>query len=198
MKSPSSISERDRQLIADALKGNQKAYEQLFSHYRNAVFHLVQKIVKREEDAEDLMYVAFAKAFQNLDKYEPTHSFATWLFRIASNASIDFLRKKTAEGMGVVVSSGNGLVESVTERLESTQLSPEEKVIREQRHHMIHHLVDQLEPDLARVIKLRFFEEYSYDEISAALHLPLGTVKTQIHRARKALFQFLKEKPGQF
>jgi RNA polymerase sigma factor (sigma-70 family) len=193
MSPQKAVADRDMTLIERAKAGDQKAYERLLHYYDKAVYHLILRIVRGEEDAEDLMYITFTKAFRNLDKYEPTHSFVTWLFRIASNTAIDFLRKKTISTVSMNTDDKDRRGEQATElQINSEDSNPEEKIIRQQRHHYIQQLVKQLDPDMEKVIRLRFFEEYSYDEIATELHLPLGTVKTQIHRAKKALFQLIK------
>jgi len=193
MSPQKAVTDRDRDLIERAKAGDQKAYEALLQYYKKAVYHLILKIVRGEEDAEDLMYITFTKAFRNLDKYEPTHSFVTWLFRIASNTAIDFLRKKTINTVSINAEDKDRRGETGAElQINSEDSNPEEKIIRQQRHHYIQQLVKQLDPDMERIIRLRFFEEYSYDEIAKELQLPLGTVKTQIHRAKKTLYELIK------
>lgn len=193
MSPKKAVAERDIALIERAKAGDQKAYEALLHYYEKAVYHLILKIVRGEEDAEDLMYITFTKAFRNLERYEPTHSFVTWLFRIASNTAIDFLRKKTISTVSINTEDKDRRGEHAVElQINSEDGNPEEKIIREQRHHYIQQLVKKLDPEMERIIRLRFFEEFSYEEIATELHLPLGTVKTQIHRAKKALYQLIK------
>jgi len=189
----------DLELIALAIQDDQRSYAELVERYRKSVFYLILKIVKTPEDAEDLTYITFTKAFKNLDKYAPTHAFSTWLFKIASNASIDFLRKKTIDTVGIAsgveTQPGEVLLDN---KMVAPILNPEERVIREQRLKIVQQVVQHLDPDFEQVIRLRFFDEYSYDEIASELNLPLGTVKVQIHRAKKLLQSILKDSSDKF
>lgn len=189
----------DLELIELAKNDDQRAYAELLERYRRSVYYLILKIVKAPEDAEDLTYVTFTKAFRNLDKYVPTHGFSTWVFKIASNTSIDFLRKKSIETVGIALGSDIQPGEVVLDnKVASGTLNPEERIIKEQRMEIIHDVVQHLDEDFEKVIRLRFFEEYSYDEIASELNLPLGTVKVQIHRAKKLLQSILKESAEKF
>lgn len=181
--------------MVDAAKaGDQKAFGLLVSKFRKAIYHVILRIVKNPEDAEDLTFMTFSKAFRHIDKYMPTHAFSTWLFKIASNTAIDFLRKKRIQTVSL---SGNKddseLVDQyLANKFVSETLTPEEAIIHQQRSAIVHQLVEHLDPAFARVIELRFFKEYSYEEIASELDLPLGTVKVQIHRAKKALYEMVK------
>lgn len=189
----------DLELIEQARCENQRAYAELLERYRKSVYFLILKIVKAPEDAEDLTYVTFTKAFRNLDKYVPTHGFSTWLFKIASNTSIDFLRKKSIDTVGIAMGSEIQPGEVVLDnKVIAPILNPEETIIKEQRLKIVHEVVQHLDGDFERVIRLRFFEEYSYDEIANELNLPLGTVKVQIHRAKKLLQSILKDSTEKF
>lgn len=189
----------DLDLIELAKQDDQRAYAELLERYRKSVYFLILRIVKTPEDAEDLTYVTFAKAFKNLSKYVPTHGFSTWLFKIASNTSIDFLRKKSIDTVGIALGSDIQPGEVILDnKVIATTLNPEEKIIREQRLKIVHQVVQHLDKDFEKVIRLRFFEEYSYDEIANELNLPLGTVKVQIHRAKKLLQSLLKDSSEKF
>ena len=189
----------DLELIALAIDNDQKAYAELLERYRRAVYFLILKIVRNPEDAEDLTYVTFTKAFRNLHRYEPTHGFSTWLFKIASNSSIDFLRKKRIDTVGISMGGDFEPGEVVLDnKVVAYTLNPEEKIIKDQRMKMIQEVVKHLDVDFENVIRLRFFKEYSYDEIATELNLPLGTVKVQIHRAKKLLYSILKDSADTF
>lgn len=179
---------KDQELISLALKNDQRAYTELLNRYRKSVFHLIKRIVHNDEDSEDLTIIAFSKAFNHLDKYAPTHAFPTWLFTIASNASIDWLRKKKLPTIEMNDQLQNTIhTELSTNNWPSTAESPEQGIIRQERHHYIKELTHLLSPELQTVIELRYFRELSYEEIANELQIPLGTVKVQIHRAKKAL-----------
>lgn len=179
---------KDQELISLALKNDQRAYTELLNRYRKSVFHLIKRIVHNDEDSEDLTFITFSKAFNHLDKYAPTHAFPTWLFTIASNASIDWLRKKKLPTIGMNEQLQNAIHSEIgTNHWPSTVESPEQGIIRQERHHYIKELTHLLSPELQTVIELRYFRELSYEEIANKLQLPLGTVKVQIHRAKKVL-----------
>lgn len=179
---------KDQELISLALKNDQRAYTELLNRYRKSVFHLIKRIVHNDEDSEDLTIITFSKAFNHLDKYAPTHAFPTWLFTIASNASIDWLRKKKLPTIGMNEQLQNAIhAEVSTNNWPSTVESPEQGIIRQERHHYIKELTHLLSPELQTVIELRYFRELSYEEIANELQLPLGTIKVQIHRAKKVL-----------
>ncbi|MCO5230445.1 MAG: sigma-70 family RNA polymerase sigma factor [Chitinophagales bacterium] len=184
----------DLELITQAIEGSQTAYTELLNRYKKSVYFLILKIVKNNEDAEDLTYVTFAKAFKNIDKYVPTHGFSTWLFRIASNASIDYLRKNAIETVGISMGYENEVGEVFLDnKIVASAPNPEERIIREQRLKFVQSIVQHLDSDFEKVIRLRFFEEYSYEEIANELNIPLGTVKVQIFRAKKLLQTLLKD-----
>jgi RNA polymerase sigma-70 factor (ECF subfamily) len=184
----------DQALVEAAKTGDQKAFGLLVAKFRKSIFHVILKIVKNPEDAEDLTFITFSKAFRHIDKYMPTHAFSTWLFKIASNTAIDFLRKNRIQTVSL---SGNKddsemVDQFFANKIVSENYTPEEAIIHQQRSAIVHQLVEHLDPSFAKVIELRFFKEYSYEEIASELELPLGTVKVQIHRAKKALFEMVK------
>jgi RNA polymerase sigma factor (sigma-70 family) len=179
---------KDQELISLALRNDQRAFTELHNRYRKSVFHLIKRIVHNDEDSEDLTIITFSKAFNHLDKYTPTHAFPTWLFTIASNASIDWLRKKKLPTVGMNDQLQNAIHTDVSKgNWPTVAESPEQGIIRQERHHYIKGLTHLLNPELQTVIELRYFRELSYEEIANELQLPLGTVKVQIHRAKKAL-----------
>ena len=183
----------DLELIEKALNNDQSAFSELHERYKDAVYYLILKIVKTPEDAEDLTYITFAKAFGNLYTYESTFNFSTWLFKIASNSAIDLLRKKSIQTLGI--SNDEDLAKdeiSVSRIYQTSYDDPEELIIKEQRKILARNVVGHLDKNMEKIIRLRFFDEYSYEEISKALDLPLGTVKVQIHRAKKLLQSILK------
>lgn len=186
----------EEELIEAARNGEEKAFAFLVSRYRISIFHLILRIVKSAEDAEDLTFITFSKAFRHIDKYQPTHAFSTWLFKIASNTAIDFLRKKRLQTISLSGQVGKDENEPMENYLANKVLSetpnPEEEIIHKQRADLVHQLVSRLDNAFAKVIELRFFKEYSYEEIAEELQLPLGTVKVQIHRAKKILYEMVK------
>jgi RNA polymerase sigma-70 factor (ECF subfamily) len=151
---------------------------------------MLLKMVNNRNDAEDLTLEAFGKAFKNIHQYSPTYAFSTWLFKIASNNCIDFLRRK--KGTYVAIDNNSDSVQNnETVRLKSKEPDPEEKLIRQQKAILLHRVVRRLKPRYRTLVELRYFREYSYEEIAKELELPLGTVKAQLFRAREMLFKMI-------
>jgi len=185
---------RDYNLVQLALeKGDQKAYADLMNNYRDSLFFMMLKMTNDATDADDLTIEAFGKAFKNLSQYTPDFAFSTWLFKIATNNCIDFIRKKKKMTFSMNIGfDSNEEGTEIAHNIPSETLDPEEKFIENQKIKLMRDIVERLKPHYRDLIKLRYFEEYSYEEISEALDLPLGTVKAQLFRAREFLFNILK------
>jgi RNA polymerase sigma-70 factor (ECF subfamily) len=147
-------------------------------------------MVNNRSDAEDLTLEAFGKAFKNLHQYSPIFAFSTWLFKIASNNCIDFLRKRKGVTISIESNEQNENGEQI--KLKSKELNPEEKLIRMQKAILLRKVVRRLKPRYQTLVELRYFKEFSYEEISKELNLPLGTVKAQLFRARGMLFKLIE------
>jgi len=192
-KNLSDRAKRDLDLVDAALGGNQRAYTQLMSAYRENIYFMMFKMVNNRDDAEDLTIEAIGKAFKRLEQYRPDFAFSTWLFKIASNNCIDFLRKKkkaTLVSLDQGYSNEDG--DEMTIDIEEDNLNPEQAFMKEQRKEEMHKIVDQLKAKYKQLVELRYFEEMSYEEIADELNLPLGTVKAQLFRARELMFEILK------
>lgn len=186
---------KDFVLIDAAIQeGDQQAYAQLMERYRNSVYYMLLKMVKNSDDAEDLTIEAFSKAFKNLAKFKKDYTFSTWLFRIATNNCIDFIRKKRLETLSIHSSYTNDEGSPIPIDIKDRQLDPQEQAIKEQKIELVRAFVDMLPPKYRRLVELRYFKEYSYDEIAKELDAPLGTVKAQLHRARELLYDIVKGK----
>ena len=182
---------QDYELVQLALKGDEKAFTRLLSRYKDAIYFMLLKMVNSRSDAEDLTLEAFGKAFKNLHQYSPTYAFSTWLFKIASNNCIDFLRRK--KGTYLPIENNSDPIENPEAiRLKSKELNPEEKLIRQQKAILLHRVVRRLKPRYRVLVEFRYFREYSYEEIAKELNLPLGTVKAQLFRAREMLFKLIE------
>jgi RNA polymerase sigma factor (sigma-70 family) len=186
--------QRDYNLVRLALeKGDQKAYADLMNNYRDSLYFMLLKMTNDATDADDLTIEAFGKAFKNLSQYTPDFAFSTWLFKIATNNCIDFIRKK--KKMTFSMNKGFDYNDDGTEvahNIPSETLDPEEKFIEKQKIKLMRDVVDRLKPHYRELVKLRYFDEYSYEEIAEKLDLPLGTVKAQLFRARDFLYNILK------
>jgi len=182
--------QRDYKLIKLALdNGDQHAYAELMNHYRDSLYFTMLKMTGDPHDADDLTIEAFGKAFKNLTQYTSEYAFSTWLFKIATNNCIDFMRKKSKGNF--TVNSGIG-EDDMSSQVINLSPDPEEQFIKDQKIHLMHEVVQRLKPHYKKLIELRYFKEYSYEEIVQELNLPLGTVKAQLFRSREFLFNILK------
>ena len=179
----------DCKLVEMAEAGDQKAYAELMNRYRDAIYYMLLKMVNNSVDAEDLTIEAFGKAFKNIKQYTPSFAFSTWLFKIATNNCIDFIRKK--RGNTFSVDQVDDPSDSSSMVIQSGTLDPEENLIKKQKEVLLRNIVNQLKPRYRNLIELRYFKEYSYEEIAKEMNLPLGTVKAQLFRARELLFNIL-------
>ncbi len=184
----------DFKLVDQAGNGDQKAYAELMKRYKKPLYHTVLKMVRNVDDAEDLTIESFAKAFRNLDKFKKDFSFSTWLFRIATNNCIDFLRKKRLETMRIAGTLRDSNGDEVTIDIKDAKLNPQEEAIRDQKNEIIRLIIHKLPPKYQTLVNLRYFQELSYEEIAEELKAPLGTVKAQLHRARELLYDLVKDK----
>jgi len=185
---------RDYQLVCQARDhGNQKAYADLMNTYREPIYYMLLKMTNSSTDADDLTIEAFGKAFKSLSQYTPEYAFSTWLFRIATNNCIDFIRKKRAKMVSIdnIYTSSDG--EQIGIDIASETLDPEEKIIEKQKIIMMREIVSRLKPHYRTLIELRYFDELSYEEIAQELNLPLGTVKAKLFRARDLLYNIYKD-----
>jgi RNA polymerase sigma-70 factor (ECF subfamily) len=182
--------QHDFLLVQKARQGDEKAYAELLGRYRDAIYFMLLKMVNNASDAEDLTIEAFGKAFKNISQYTPNFAFSTWLFKIATNNCIDFIRKKRASTISLDQSNDDPETTSVT--LPSDTPDPEASLINSQKIKLLRDVVGKLKPRYRTLVELRYFKEYSYEEISEELDLPLGTVKAQLFRARELLFNILK------
>ena len=182
--------QHDFMLVQKAREGDQKAYAELLGRYRDAIYFMLLKMVNNPSDAEDLTIEAFGKAFKNIGQYTPNFAFSTWLFKIATNNCIDFIRKKRAATISL--DQSNDDPETTTVTIQSDTLDPEAHMINSQKVKLLREVVNKLKPRYRTLVELRYFKEYSYEEISQELELPIGTVKSQLFRARELLFNILK------
>lgn len=196
MSIPSDLSSAtDQQVVAWARDGHEAAYRELVGRYERPVFSLIYRMVRDRERAEDLAQETFVKVLNALDTYRPEYKFSSWIFKIANNAAIDQLRRRELDTLSL-----DGAPDAVTtERQESTALqladrgeSPLQELEARELGGQIEAAISRLRPEYRSCILLRHVEGYAYDEIAEMLDLPLGTVKTYIHRARAELRELLE------
>ena len=177
----------DYRLVQEAINNkSERAYAELMDRYRDSIYFMLLKMANSKDDADDLTIEAFGKAFRKLHQYTPNYAFSTWLFKIASNNCIDFIRKKKKNTFSLnrSVDEDGGEMEM---DIKADVLDPEENYIRDQKIQMMQDVVKKLKPRYRTLVELRYFKELSYEEIADELNLPLGTVKAQLFRARDFL-----------
>lgn len=179
----------DLLLVDQAKKGEEKAFAALMNRYKDSIYYMLIKMVGNPSDAEDLTIEAFGKAFRSLDSYTPKFAFSTWLFKIATNNCVDFIRKKQFSPTPFDHMQDN--LDNLTANIQSDLPDPEESLIIHQKIAALKDIVNQLKPRYKALIELRFYKEYSYEEISEELKLPIGTVKAQLYRAKNLMYNIL-------
>lgn len=187
----------DDVLVKKAIGGNENAYAKLVDKYERALYFHILKMIKNREQVEDLVQETFVKAFDNLNTYSTNFAFSTWLYRIATNHTIDYLRKKKLKTLSIdePMKTKDGEMEM---QLPDESASTDRNIIRKQRQKIVRNAISDLPEKYRKVIELRHMEEKSYQEIADVLDLPLGTVKAHIFRARELLYKALKDKKEKF
>lgn len=177
------IAASDSEVVEMALNGDRYSFEHLFNRYRESLLKLfTQRYGCSYDDADDLMQETFIKTFLNLRKYDASYSFGGWIVTIAKNTFIDYVRKRRDDNL-----TG----QSAATKTASSSPTPEENIINTQQKLQIEYYIEQMPEKYRTLIELRFMQELSYDEIAEKLQMPLGTIKTQIHRARTMLCGYL-------
>lgn len=187
----------DDVLVKKAIGGDENAYAKLVDKYERALYFHILKMIKDREQVEDLVQETFVKAFDNLNTYSTNYAFSTWLYRIATNHTIDYLRKKKLKTLSIdePMRTKDGEMEM---QLPDESAKTDRNIIRKQRQKIVRNAIDDLPEKYRKVIELRHMEEKSYQEIADVLDLPLGTVKAHIFRARELLYKALKDKKEKF
>lgn len=195
-KDASESSLEDDQLVKRAISGNQDAFKLLMNKYQKPLYYHIVKMVKNNEQVEDIIQESFVKAFSNLNSYNTHYAFSTWLYRITTNHTIDYLRKKklqtTSINEPIRVKDGEMQFQIVG------SAETDRKIIRKERKIIITEAIQNLPEKYREVIEMRHLEEMRYQEISEQLDLPLGTVKAHIFRAREMLYKALIDRKDKF
>ncbi len=189
----SANAKNDFMLVIRAKDGDQKAYAELMQRYKDSIYFMALKMVNNKDDAMDLTVETFGKAFENIEKYKPDFAFSTWLFRIATNNCIDFIRKKRLNVVSLQSISEEDKDEKQLQ-IASDSLNPEQTSIKKQESEKLKSIVDQLPQRYRTLINLRYYDEQSYEEIAQQLDLPLGTVKAQLFRARDLMSNIMNRR----
>ena len=181
----------DDKWVQLAVKGDEKAYAELSNKYQKPLYFHIRKMIRETDYVEDLVQDIFMKAFKNLKNYKNDYAFSTWLYRIATNHTIDYLRKKKLHTFSINTDSSDE--DQAPIQLEDEDSHTDEPMIRRQRKNKVHEAIDQLPEKYRRIILKRHIEEKSYQEISEEMDIPLGTVKAHIFRARELLYKYMKD-----
>ncbi len=189
----SANAKNDFMLVIRAKDGDQKAYAELMQRYKDSIYFMALKMVNNKDDAMDLTVETFGKAFENIEKYKPDFAFSTWLFRIATNNCIDFIRKKRLNVVSLQSISEEDKDEKQLQ-IASDTLNPEQTSIKKQESEKLKSIVEQLPQRYRTLIILRYYDEQSYEEIAQQLDLPLGTVKAQLFRARDLMSNIMNRR----
>ena len=187
----SSSSLQDDHWVVLAVRGDEKAYSELTQKYQKPLYFHVRKMIRNPDFAEDLVQDIFLKAFKSLKNYKNDYAFSTWLYRIATNHTIDYLRKKKLETLSIHADESDDT--HATIQLADEDSFTDEPMIKRERKNKVHEAIDQLPEKYKEVILKRHIEEKSYQEISEEMDIPLGTVKAHIFRARELLYKYMKD-----
>lgn len=182
---------RDQELVTKALNGDSSAFSALMDFYYDAIYFTLLKMVYNYSDAEDLTAEVFGKVYKSLNQYSFEYAFSTWIFSIASNHGIDFLRRNSHLISSLEDNTDNTMNNIPV--LQDDQPGPEEHMIRQQEYKKLEKLIEMLKPFWQNLIRLRYYNELSYEEIADKLKLPMGTVKNQLYRAKDSLTKLYNE-----
>lgn len=185
----------DPELVARAAAGSEAAYRELLDRYQRPVFSLVYRMVRDREEAEDLAQETFVRVFNNIGRYDSQWKFSSWIFKIANNLAIDTLRRRKLKTVSID-GAPDALTADETEassiQLASEDPDPEERLEAAELGDEIEQAIGELRPEYRTAILLRHVEGRPYEEIAQIMEIPLGTVKTYIHRARGELREALE------
>ncbi|MGC8777335.1 MAG: RNA polymerase sigma factor [Candidatus Caldatribacteriaceae bacterium] len=191
--------QEDREIVREVLNGKKELFELLVHRYEDKIFNYVYYLVKQRQEAEDLAQTTFVKAFFALRQYNHAYEFSTWIYSIARNVCLDYFRKRKKEEVDVslnvsVGESGDTEMGELVE--EERSPDPLKAVLNEELREKIERAIEDLPLKLREVVVLRHLEDCSYEEIAQIMNLPVGTVKSYLHRARKKLKEWLGDYLG--
>ncbi|MBI3587433.1 MAG: sigma-70 family RNA polymerase sigma factor [Ignavibacteriales bacterium] len=183
----------DSVLIQRALAGDQKAFKKLQAKYYEAIYNLIYRMIREKDEVQDLTQEAFIKAFTSLASFNDEYAFSTWLYKIATNNSIDYIRRKKLQTFSIDKPIESKESDYSYELPDSTY-EPDQDMMQRQRKKLLEDAINSLPAKYRQVIHLRHVEEKEYQEIAEMLNLPLGTVKAHIFRAREMLNKYLRDR----
>ncbi len=185
------VTPTDADLVTQALAGSQDAYRVLVERHSRPVFNLVARMVREDGVAEELAQDAFVKAFAALRSFDPAYKFSNWILRIAHNVTIDYLRKSKLQVVSIDdESSGRDLTDVLADGREPSAF---DRAVQRDFRDDLELALARLRPEFRRLVVMRYLEDLSYEDIAEIVGLPLGTVKSHLHRARAALGRLLAD-----
>lgn len=176
----------DSELIEVVLRQNREAYQELFDRYNRKLFVYILHLVGNREEAEDILQNVFTKTYNNIKKFDQTRKFSSWIYRIAHNEAVNYLKRKNKR---YTVSWEDVTMSKDKLDIASTEMPIEEKWLHEEVTKEIHDSLDKLPPKYKEILTMRYYQEYSYEKIGKILGKPVNTVGTLINRAKKKLFE---------
>ncbi len=185
---PSARADEDKAIIARIIDGDDKAFESLVQKYRKSVYYLVFKIVRNADDAEDLTQDSFVKAYSFIHKFDPKYAFSTWLFKIATNNCIDFIRRRKMQTLSIDSPQNFDDGSPLYIQIQDRGPLPSDSLLLKERREILTVAIERLPERYRNLLHMRYFDELSYEEVAERLRLPMGTIKAQLHRARELLF----------
>lgn len=186
------VDEQLNQTINEVLRGNDEAFADIVTQFQNGVYHVCYRMLRNAEESEDVAQETFIRAYTKLDTFDQKRKFSTWIYRIATNLCIDYLRKKKPDySLDATVPGTEGL--DMYSQLASSDDSPDDEVVTLETNDTVLDAIDQLSETYRSVIILRYLKELPLKEISEILDIPLGTVKTRVHRGREQLRKQLND-----
>jgi len=184
---------QEQRWIEQAKQGQERAFYLLMGKFWDRLLIHLSKRVYDEIDREDVCIISFTKAFKYIERYDNTYAFSTWLYKIANNTVTDFYRKKE-RGVEYKSIDTDSFFTTLGQYMECPNKDPEQLYILKQKIKEVLLFMDSMKPQYKRLIELRYFDDLKLKEISEELHLPLGTVKVNLGRARTILISSLAEK----
>ena len=189
--------QRDYQLVCDARdRGNHKAYSDLMAIYREPLYLLLLRMTHNTTTASDLTVDTFSKAFCQLHRYAPTGTFSSWLFSIGVNTYIDYLRRRRMDMVPLSSMQRSSEGDFVEYQIPSHQLNPEESMMRDERNTALRDVVNALKQPYRQIVEMRYYDEFSYEQIAEKLNIPIGTVKIRLLRAKNLMQAIVNNKKG--
>ena len=181
----------DMDLITDTLKGNHNSFTTLVNRYYASLYWVIYRIVGNSTDADDLTSESLIKAYESLSSYSNKYAFSTWLHTIGSNRAIDFVRNRNKQPSPI--NNPTSTEEDIMTPSIESDLSAEDNMIRLETNDIIANVISELKPFHRSLIDMRYFKNMSYEEISKKLNKPIGTIKTGLFRARRILYNLIKD-----